>query len=271
MFQTSLSRCSTNFSRFYSSELLCSTRCRYSSVLHYCTKKAELSTNGLVSSKALSCSQYRFYHLSCSSISDTAALSSIFDVKQASESVSANNSSDKYSAPRNPLFLNNINFFLKPYRFERKASILVDGDEISPEIVDSMCTAMAIKKSESRIYIARQPNTPPLSSIDAVGPVHTYVPTPLLIEQKAREWLHLSSSEKAPSNSDSAWVRALSNPSDVFSSTSLEDVIFMCATSQWKIYYDQILSYHCESDSDIFLVCPAHSQLVIPKKIIPAF
>lgn len=271
MLQISISRWSAKSSRVYISETLCSTRCRYSSVLHYQTREAELSTKGFVSPKTLSCSQYRTYHSSCSSMSDTAALSRIFDMKQVPRSVSASSPPEKLSTSKNPWFLTNSNFFLKPYRFERKATILVDGDEISPEIVDSMCTAMAIKKGESRIYIARQPNTPPLSPIDAVGPLHTYVPTPLLIEQKAREWLRLFSNEKPPSNSDSAWKKALTYRSDVISSTSLEDVIFMCATSQWKIYYDQILSYHYESDSDVFLVCPAHSQLVVPKKIIPAF
>lgn len=219
-------------------------------------------------------SSHRFshceYHLSRGTISDTAALSEVFDLEPSSESITRCGL-DHLKHMDNLQYPSTTNFYLKRNLPERSATVFIDGDHLSPEVIDSMCTAMALKKEVCRIYIARQPSTPPLTQIDVVAPMYTHVPTPLLIEQKAREWLHLSSEAKLSAEVALAWEDAIYNDKEPLPETCLQDVIFMCATSQWKVYFEQIVSFHSNSDADIFLVCPAQAQLIIPKKVIPAF
>lgn len=214
---------------------------------------------------------YRSYRNSKASISDRVALSEIFNVEQASESILDPSFLESSSCLKSETLTSSINFFLKPKLPARRATIFIDGDELSPQVVDTLCTELGVKKKECRIYIARQPNSAPLSPIDTVAPTYTYVPTQLLIEQKAREWMHLFPDEETSAEVAFNLMEDVPNTMEILPQTCLQDVIFMCATNQWKVYYEQIISRHSISDSDIFLVCPAQAQLVIPKKIIPAF
>lgn len=160
---------------------------------------------------------------------------------------------------------------LRPRRVPRAATVLVDGDQLSAECIDALCTALDLVKEECRIFIARQPRTPPLSVIDTVAPTDVYVPTACLIEVKMKEWLQTH----AP---------------------ILQDIIFLCADSQWKLYEEHVVPkcgyevvvqqaeevgekdhaasaegklVHIRSDADVYLASPSRVALVIPKHVIP--
>lgn len=182
-----------------------------------------------------------------------------------------------------------IQISIKTRREPRAATVFVDGDDLSPEAVNTLSTALNVLKEKCRFYIARQASTPPLSVLDDVAPDHLFLPTSMLIDRKTTEWVRFSRNMNftdSNQNTGKPIARAkktseIANKEDVFDAAvsptqnyqavQLQDIIYMCGASKWNFYYEYIVRQYEKSDCDVYLASPQQVQLVTAKCLDLAF
>ncbi|KAK7197214.1 hypothetical protein NESM_000667100 [Novymonas esmeraldas] len=131
---------------------------------------------------------------------------------------------------------------VKPLRTPRAIVAFVDGDILPAMAVDQMCSELNAVKELSVVTIVRQPGTHALSAVDIVCPA--VVPTYLSIERHAHE-LRLRKPD----------VR--------------HDVVYMCASSQFRVYAATVAPLNDFPDADVYVCCPTMITLVKAKTVVP--
>ncbi|EAN91759.1 hypothetical protein C3747_102g39 [Trypanosoma cruzi] len=130
---------------------------------------------------------------------------------------------------------------LRPKRLPINAFCFIDGDEIGPNVVESMGKGLTLS-SKSTYVVARHPIFPKHSNNDIIVPED--MPTYAVLESKARELM-------------------------LRQTVILQDVIYMCSSSQFTLYAEHVAKMNVFPDADVYVCCPSRVKLVAEKQHVP--